>query len=257
MKVGRAVGEDVAGGDLPDAGEGVELLEGGGVEVEGWTGSHPGSRRAWGEGWGGVAGTRDPDLFAVGEPAGEVDGVEVGAGGHARGPDGVVDPAAGGQADQPGRRTRPATCTATRSLGPGRRGRVGRRPGQGLVRRRDRTLAGRGAGRLGVALAHTIPAPSSARASSATATRWRPAASTARSRAPRPRAAGRMAAVATWPSSELTTLAADEPSHIDRRLVRAVHPHGTWGAGRTKLGGDPEWAASPSGVGLSCSSSKA
>jgi hypothetical protein len=57
-----------------------------------------------------------------------------------------------------------------------------------------------------------------------------------------------MAVVATWPSSELTTLAADEPSHIDRRLVRAVHtPHGTSGAGRTKLGGDPEWAASPSG----------
>ena len=40
--VGRAVGDDAAGGDLADTGQGVELLDGGGVEVEGAAG-----RRGW------------------------------------------------------------------------------------------------------------------------------------------------------------------------------------------------------------------
>ena len=115
------------------------------LRSRGADGVRQGSGGAWGEGRGGRR-DPDPDLFAVGELAGEVDGVEVGAGGHAaRGPDGVVDPAAGGQADQ----ARSADLTGHMHrdpiLRPGRRGRVGRRPGQGLVRRRDRTLAGRGA----------------------------------------------------------------------------------------------------------------
>jgi hypothetical protein len=70
--VGRAVGEDAAGGDLADAGEGVELLEGGGVEVEGGRRGDAlgGGGGVWGEGRGGVAGAGDPDLFAVGELCG-------------------------------------------------------------------------------------------------------------------------------------------------------------------------------------------
>ena len=98
----------------------------------------------------GVAGSGDPDLFAVGELAGEVDGVEVGAGGRAAGgPDGVVDPAAGGQADEARPADPPGHVDRDPIPGPGLRRRGGRRPGQGLVRRRDRPLAARAAGQPG------------------------------------------------------------------------------------------------------------
>src|SRR4029453_2779304 len=67
-----------------------------------------------------------------------------------------------------------------------------------------------------------------------------------------PRAAGRMAAVATWPSPELTTLAADEPSHIDRRLVRAVHtPTEPGGRGQRSSAGTRSGPRARRGVGLS------
>src|SRR4029450_889341 len=102
--VGRAVGDDAVGGDLADAWEGVELVQGGGIEVKGR--GRAGARAAHGGGGGrgrGVAGRWPPALFAVGELAGQVDRVEVGArGGAAGGPDGVLDPAPGRQADQAG-----------------------------------------------------------------------------------------------------------------------------------------------------------
>src|SRR4029450_3476921 len=92
--VGRAVGDDAVGGDLADAWEGVELVQGGGIEVKGR--GRAGARAARGGGVGrgrGVAGRWHPDLFAVGELAGQVDRVEVGArGGAAGGPGGVLDP---------------------------------------------------------------------------------------------------------------------------------------------------------------------
>src|SRR5206468_11602491 len=87
--VGRAVGDDAAGGDLAHAGKGVELLEGGGVQVKGSGRGGRAGRGVWRRRGCGVAGAGDADLLAVGEPAGQVDGVQVGAGGAAPGgPDG-------------------------------------------------------------------------------------------------------------------------------------------------------------------------
>src|SRR5215207_5218012 len=144
--VGGAVGDDAVGGDLADAGEGVELFRGGGVEVEG--GGRGAAEAAWGGGGVGrgcgVAGSGDPDLFTVGELAGEIDRVQVGTGGHAAGgTDGVVDAAAGGQADQAGAADPAGHMDGHLAGGRGRGRRVGRGPGQGLVRWGDRFPAGR------------------------------------------------------------------------------------------------------------------
>ncbi len=101
---------------LADAGEGVELLGGGGVQVEGdpglpgaaglarctWggTGTRPSTGR-WRDDRFAVAG--DPDLLAVHDLAGEVDRLQVGTRGRAAGSlDRVEDPAALGKADEPG-----------------------------------------------------------------------------------------------------------------------------------------------------------
>jgi hypothetical protein len=87
--------EDVLGEDGADAGEGVELGGGGGVEAEG------GGRGGGGgvEGSGGRRGDADEDLFAVGEGAGEVEGGGVGAGEGAAGRgEGVGDTGALGEA---------------------------------------------------------------------------------------------------------------------------------------------------------------
>src|SRR5829696_8710764 len=146
--VGGAVGDDAVGGDLADTGECVELLGGGGVEVEQrGRGGAEAARGHGGVGRGcGVAGGGDSDLFAVGELAGEVDGVEVGAGGGATGgPDGVLDAAAGGEADETGAAD-PAGHVDGQLVGCGRRGGVRRGSGQGLVRWGDRFLAARRTG---------------------------------------------------------------------------------------------------------------
>jgi hypothetical protein len=75
-----AVVEDSLGQDRADAGEGVELVEGGGVEIDGIGGRRGrcGCGCAWCSGW--RSGLADEDLFAVGDLAGEIEGGEVDAG---------------------------------------------------------------------------------------------------------------------------------------------------------------------------------
>ena len=76
-----AVVEDALGQDRADAGEAVELLEGGGVEVDGvggWAGGCGCRVSAWCGGWL-WRGLADDDLFAVGDLAGEVERGEVDA----------------------------------------------------------------------------------------------------------------------------------------------------------------------------------
>jgi hypothetical protein len=93
-----------------------------------------GTRAGW-ERWGRVAGAGDEDLLAVGELAGEVDGVEVGAGGDpAGGVDGVVDPAAGGEAEQAGVADVAGDVDGQAARGVGSRRGAGLGPRQGLAR---------------------------------------------------------------------------------------------------------------------------
>jgi hypothetical protein len=101
-----AVVEDPLGQHWADAWEGVELVEGGCVEVDGrvgWGGGRVGCGARCGgrgAGWGWLA---DEDLFAVGDLAGEVEGGEVDAWERAAGEGEYVgDAGAGGRADQAG-----------------------------------------------------------------------------------------------------------------------------------------------------------
>jgi hypothetical protein len=100
-----AVVEDALGQDRADAGKGIELVEGGCVEVDGCGGGGCGrvGRAWWGgrrAGWGGLA---DEDLFAVGDLAGEVEGGEVDAWERAAGEgEDIGHAGAGGRADQAG-----------------------------------------------------------------------------------------------------------------------------------------------------------
>ena len=140
------------------------------------------------------------------------------------GSDGVLDAAAGGEADETG-----AADPA---------GHVDGHPSEGAA---VEDVSGAALGRVwsdgataswpvvaparrGVARAQTNPPPTSAaRASSATATRWRPApASSARTREPRP-SGGRTNGGGCDMTLLRVGVAAEEPSYIARRLVRAVH----------------------------------
>src|SRR6266540_3979954 len=112
--VGCSVGDDLVGGDLSDAGQGVELLGRGGVQVErdAWR-----TRAAGGTGPAGLGGAGgqspvgrrgdrlavpgDPDQLAVDELAGEVDRFQLGArrGAAGRVEIGPADPGGGLQRD--------------------------------------------------------------------------------------------------------------------------------------------------------------
>jgi len=110
--MGGAVGDDPARGDLADSREGVELLDRGGVEVDrrarlsrGAGLRAPahlaGGARGPGQRGHGLAVARNADLLAVGDPARQVDRLELGPGRRAAGRlDGVHDPAAGRQPDE-------------------------------------------------------------------------------------------------------------------------------------------------------------
>ncbi len=105
-----AVGDDPVRGDLADAGQCVELLDRGGVEVEGrarlaWNaGRRARASAASGRGPGRgdrLSMARNADLLAVDDPARQVDRLELGSGRRAaRRLDGVHDPASGRKPDE-------------------------------------------------------------------------------------------------------------------------------------------------------------